>query len=382
MPKLSLSKVLRPTAKAYTLPPACYVDEGILAFEHEHLFTGGWVSAGRTGDLARTGDYLAFTVADTPLIAIRGEDSGLRVFANTCRHRGMRLVEPGRGHCSQFVCPFHGWCYRLDGSLAAAPRMGGADGFDSADFGLVQVPSEERAGFLFVNVDAKAPALDNWLGDFEKVHEPWRLGSLITASQRDFTVDCNWKLFIEVFNEYYHLRKVHPHTLSTLYANPDPVDETRGAFVSQFGTHARQGSVGVLEEAGSGFDALPGLSGRLADGTRYTWVYPGLTFAASRDAVWVLEAAPTGVSTTAVRLSLLCDPTSASAEDFETILDRYEDRMAVGLDEDIAVLEAQQLGLRSSLSCPGRICPELEPSVHAFHRWYADQLISAGLGAG
>ncbi len=380
MPKLNLSQVLRPTEKAYTLPPACYVDEEILAFEHEYLFAGGWVSAGRVMDLAHPGDYLAFTVANTPLIAARGDDNRLRVFANTCRHRGMRLVQAGRGQCRQFVCPFHAWCYRLDGSLSAAPRMDGADGFDSGDFGLVEVRSEERAGFLFVNVDAQAPTLDNWLGDFEKVHEPWRLGSLVTASQRDFTVDCNWKLFIEVFNEYYHLRKVHPNTFSALYANPDPVDETRGAFVSQFGEHTRRSSVGVLEEAGSGLNALPGLSGRLADGTRYTWVYPGLTFAASRDAVWALEALPISVSTTAVRLSLLFDSASASMPDFEKILERYEHRMAVGMDEDIVVLEAQQLGLQSRLARAGRICPELEPSIHVFHRWYADQLIGAGIG--
>tara|TARA_Y100001960_G_scaffold206381_1_gene215425 strand:+ start:690 stop:1856 length:1167 start_codon:yes stop_codon:yes gene_type:complete len=380
LPKLNFSQVLRPTEKAYTLPPACYVDEEILAFEQEHLFAEGWVSAGRVKDLTHPGDYLAFSVANTPLIATRGDDDRLRVFANTCRHRGMRLVEAGRGQCRQFVCPFHAWCYRLDGSLSAAPRMEGADGFDLADFSLVEVRSEERAGFLFVNVDAKAPTLDDWLGDFEQVHEPWRLGSLVTASRRDFTVDCNWKLFIEVFNEYYHLRKVHPHSFATLYTNPDPVDETRGAFVTQFGEHARSGSVGVLEEAGSDLNALPGLSGRLEDGTRYTWVYPGLTFAASRDAVWVLEAAPVSVSTTAVRLSLLFDSSSTSMSDFGKILERYEHRMKVGMDEDIFVLEAQQLGLNSRLARAGRVCPELEPSVHVFHRWYADQLIEAGIG--
>jgi len=260
--------------------------------------------------------------------------------------------------------------------------MDGAAGFESADFGLVQVRSEERAGFLFVNVNGKGPPLDDWLGDFETLHEPWRLGSLVTASQREFTVECNWKLFIEVFNEYYHLRKVHPHTLSALYATPDPVDKTDGAFVSQFGEHARRGSVGVLEEAGSGLEALPGLSGRLADGTRYTWAYPGLTFAASRDAVWVLEAAPVTVSRTAVRLTLLFDKASMSAPDFRQILERYENRMAIGMDEDIVVLEAQQLGLHSRLARPGRVCPELEPSIHVFHRWYAGQLIGAGLAAG
>ena len=136
----------------------------------------------------------------------------------------------------------------------------------------------------------------------------------------------------------------------------------------------------MLTEGGTGFETLPGLSGRLANGTRYTWAYPGLTFAASRDAVWVLEAAPVTVSSTAVRLTLLFDDASLSVPDFEQMLKRYESRMAIGMEEDIVVLEAQQLGLHSRLARPGRVCPELEPSVHGFHRWYARQLIDAGLG--
>jgi len=78
----------------------------------------------------------------------------------------------------------------------------------------------------------------------------------------------------------------------------------------------------------------------------------------------------------------LFDPHSVASGDFEAILGRYEHRMAVGMDEDIAILEAQQLGLTSALARPGRFCPELEPSIHAFHRWYAGRLVGAGLAHG
>ncbi len=382
MQSIDMANVLRPTAQAYTLPPACYADPAILAHEQAQLFVGGWVSAGRGDSLDKVGDYLAFSVSDTPLIAVRGDDSQLRVFANTCRHRGMRLIEPGRGSCRHLVCPFHGWRYTLEGVLAAAPRMQGAENFDPADFGLVQVPCAQRSGFLFVNVDGNAGPIDDWLGDFDALHQPWGLESLVTASTREFSVACNWKSFLEVFNEYYHLRKVHPGTFSALYDEPDVPEDARGAFVSQFGVHRHVGSVGVLEQSSSPLPVLPGLSGRLANGTRYTWVYPGLAFAASRDAVWIFEVTPHAVAETGVRLTLLFDPHSVATGDFEAILGRYEHRMAVGMDEDIAILEAQQLGLTSALARPGRFCPELEPSIHAFHRWYAGRLVGAGLAHG
>ncbi|MEK9784890.1 MAG: aromatic ring-hydroxylating dioxygenase subunit alpha [Gammaproteobacteria bacterium] len=375
----SLDKVQRPTNEAYSLPPACYRDARIFMLEQEHLFASGWIGFGRADDFEHPGDYVALTVADTPLVAILGTDREIRVFANTCRHRGMRLIPDGRGRTRQLACPFHGWCYALDGRLTAAPRMESATHFDMSEFGLVAVSSAVRAGFVFAHIGTEPMPIDDWLGNFEMLHAPWRLADMKTASRREFTVSCNWKLFIEVFNEYYHLRKVHPRTLSGFYRDPDPPDHSSGAFISQFGEHAKDVSVGVLGTDAPPLPTLPGLSGRLKNGTRYTWVYPNLSFAASRDAVWMLETVPLAPARTAVRLSLLFDPSALAAEGFERTLNRYQERMQIAMDEDIAVLEAQQIGMSSRLAQPGRICAALEPSVHEFHVWYADQLIRWGV---
>ena len=379
---LDVSQILQDASRAQSLDPCCYRDPQFLSFEHETLFRAGWISAGRADQLPDQGDYFAFSVADTELVAVRDEEMVVRVFANTCRHRAMRLLEPGRGSCRRLTCPFHAWTYGLDGALIAAPRMQSAENFNRSEFGLIEVQSAVRAGFIFVNIDGSAAPVDTWLGDFETLHSPWQLDTLVTASTREFQVACNWKSFLEVFNEYYHLRKVHPGTFSGLYAEPDPLQATRGSFVSQFGEHRILGSVGVLEEAARTLPVLPGLSGRLANGTRYTWVYPALTFASSHDAVWTLEAIPNGASSTQVRLTLLFGQDSVARSDFDEVLARYEQRMAVGMDEDIAVLEAQQHGLNSVLARPGRFCSDLEPSVHAFHRWYANALIAAELASG
>ena len=98
--------------------------------------------------------------------------------------------------------------------LPPLPLLRGGGHLDGSLRGQ-QLQSARRADGAYVR---------HWLPELanvptEKVHEPWRLGSLVTASQREFTVDCNWKLFIEVFNEYYHLRKVHPNSFSAFYAN-------------------------------------------------------------------------------------------------------------------------------------------------------------------
>ena len=373
--KTDFEKVLRPVEAAESLPPVCYVDEVLFEREMARGFRGGWVSVGRLDNLVVPGDYLALDVGGTPLLLLLDSSHQLRAFANTCRHRGMRLLPPGRGRCERIVCPFHAWTYGLDGALLTAPRMDGAVDFCNADYGLVAVPAASRAGFAFVNVDGAAAPIDAWLGDFEAVHRPWRLDDLITASSREFEVRCNWKIFLEVFNEYYHLQKVHPGTFSVYYASPDPLDKVTGNFSTQFGEHRGVSSTGKVDDGTQPLPPLPGLSGRNLLGTRYSWVYPNLTFAASIDAVWIFEAMPLAPALTRVNMTVCFPQASVEQADFATKLSAYERRMEAGLAEDIPVIETQQQGLSSSLARAGRYSPLYEPSVHAFHRWIA-QLLS------
>ena len=367
--------MLRPVETAESLPPVCYVDEVLFEREMARGFRGGWVSVGRLDNLVVPGDYLALDVGATPLLLLLDSSHQLRAFANTCRHRGMRLLPPGRGRCERIVCPCHAWTYGRDGALLTAPRMDGAVDFCNTDYGLVAVPAASRAGFAFVNVDGAAAPIDAWLGDFEAVHRPWRLDDLITASSREFEVRCNWKIFLEVFNEYYHLQKVHPGTFSVYYASPDPLDKVTGNFSTQFGEHRGVSSTGKVDDGTQPLPPLPGLSGRNLLGTRYSWVYPNLTFAASIDTVWIFEAMPLAPALTRVNMTVCFPQASVEQADFATKLSAYERRMEAGLAEDIPVIETQQQGLSSSLARAGRYSPLYEPSVHAFHRWIA-QLLS------
>ena len=115
--ELTFAGVLKPVEQAESLPPWCYTEDSVYLREQERLFRGGWVSVGREDRWQNPGDYVALEVGGTPIIVLRGEDGTLRSFANSCRHRGMLLLTPGDGHCERITCPFHGWNYRLDGSL-------------------------------------------------------------------------------------------------------------------------------------------------------------------------------------------------------------------------------------------------------------------------
>ena len=86
------------------------------------------------------------------------------------------------------------------------------------------------------------------------------------------------------------------------------------------------------------------LSGKERSGTRYTWIYPSLTFAASVDAIWILEACPRAADTTTGSLTLCFPEETAAREDFLERAEVYQRRMDIALAEDIEILERQQLG--------------------------------------
>ncbi len=325
--------------------------------------------------MQQPGDYTALEVAGMPIILLRDHDNILRAFANSCSHRGTKLLE-GQGQCKAIRCPFHSWTFDLDGSLLGAPHMQEAKNFDLADHPLTPVRVQNRDGFIFVNIDGQAMDLDEWLGDFSDLHAPWNLSDLVTARCTSFMVDFNWKIFLETFNEYYHLSTVHPHSIDYLYDHPDPADDVIGEYTSQFGSH--EGTGGLIlddDDAFRGFEPIKSLSGRNVKGTRYSWVYPAMTFAASTDSIWMFEVSPITPARTNVRMTLAFPSSTVARPDFEQHVQQYYKRFDVALREDIAVQEKQQAGYNSPLAKQGRFCPEQEPSVANFARWLVESLI-------
>jgi len=369
----ALNRCIASPEQAFCLPPAAYRDAETQALEADRIFAGGWIPLGRADRVKAPGDYEALELAGRPLILLRDAQRQLRAHANTCRHRGALLVQ-GCGNTKGIRCPFHAWLYKLDGSLAAAPRMAAAEGFDRSDYGLISYHTEERHGFAFVSFEADPPSLDDWLGDFGELHAPWPLETLVTTRRWTREFDCDWKAFIDVFNEYYHLPYVHRDSIDSVYADPDPAEAVTGHYTTQFG--ATMGTGGLLEgQQEHALPPMPGLTGRNAQGVRYTWMFPSLTFAAGNEAMWAYEAYPVAPGRCRVTQSTCFPPETIVLPEFEAKAAQYYHRLDTALDEDIPALENQQRGLASPDARQGRFSPELEPNVAAFARWYAGRML-------
>ncbi len=373
VPTEALKLCLAQPEAAASLPPECYTSDAVLQAEQERIFRRTWLGIGHGGRLGRAGDYETLEIAGMPLIVLRDRDGALRAFANTCRHRGARLLD-GSGNCRGIRCPFHSWAYKLDGTLAGVPHMEDASDFDKSDYGLISFRTAELYGLAFVCLDDTTPVFAEQIGDFADIHAPWPLDTLVPARRRSFEVACNWKAFLEVFNEYYHLPYVHPDSINSVYAPPDPADTVRGQFASQYGSTV--GTGGLLEgEQANALPAMPGLEASVDTGVRYTWVFPNMTFAAGRDALWIYEANPIDAGRCQVTQTA-CFPAELAAQpDFEARVAPYYHRLDAAIAEDIPALENQQRGLNSPFARQGRFSPLLEANVASFAHWYAGQMI-------
>ena len=370
---MALAKCLLPIDQAWSLPPECYTKAKITDLEVTKIFQSQWICVGRSDQLTEAGDYTCIDFADLSIILIRGNDLKLRAFANTCRHRGARLLN-GSGKTSGIRCPFHSWAYKLDGSLAGAPHMEAALDFCKSDFNLIGYQVSECLGFLFVRLTQDGPDLATTLGDFPALHAPWPIETLESKRMRSFEVACNWKTFIEVFNEYYHLPFVHPDSIDDVYLTPDPGDCVNGAFTSQFGS--TDGTGGLLQTTQQKpLPLMPGLSGKEAAGVRYSWVFPNMTFAIGVDAMWVYHAYPLAPDRCLVHQTACFPPETIQHNEFNDRVAAYYHRLDAALDEDIPALINQQKGLSSPDARQGRFQPLLEPNVGRFAHWYAAQMM-------
>ncbi len=202
-----------------SLPSSAYTDPAHFALERAQIFTAEWMVACRAEEIPRPGDWRVFDIAGDDVLVIRGKDGTLRAFFNVCRHRGARLcaavdepAKPGRAALPQSVlangfvrCPYHAWLYDTEGRLIGAPFLAEGADFRRADFSLYPVSCAEWGGFVFLHTTPEhAGSLPDQLGPIPARLANYRLADLRIGHRTHYTVDANWKILCENYNECYH----------------------------------------------------------------------------------------------------------------------------------------------------------------------------------
>ncbi len=215
------------------IPNANYTDPAIAAAERRTTMRAPQLVA-PSSVIPTPGDYLAMDLLDTPVLLVRGSDGQARVLLNVCRHRGAQVAQ-GKGCSRRFTCSYHNWVYDTEGSLFGIPGKEGFDDLDVDAHGLLELPSEERHGFVWATRDPNAPLdLDDHLGPLDAELAEWGYDYEVAATM-ELEVGSNWKCALEAFSETYHFPYVHRNSLVGRGAMSNIVT------FDQFGRHHRLG---------------------------------------------------------------------------------------------------------------------------------------------
>jgi phenylpropionate dioxygenase-like ring-hydroxylating dioxygenase large terminal subunit len=185
--------------------------------EVDQLWSRVWQFACRDEHIPAPGDYIVYEIAELSFLVVRQADMSIKAFPNACLHRGRQLKEYD-GHCSELRCPFHGFAWQLDGSLADVPAAWDFPHVDQRpnDFTLPECSVGTWAGFVFINPDPRAAPLADHLGEIVDQFEVWDLENRFVEAHVSRIINANWKVAQEAFCEAYHVNATHPQILTYL----------------------------------------------------------------------------------------------------------------------------------------------------------------------
>ena len=196
------------------IPAGRYIDQRFHDLEAIHLWGKSWLLAAHVDELPEPGSHMLWEQAGQPVLLIHGEGGTIRAFYNTCSHRGAPIVTESSGNKKRFTCPYHGWSYSSEGELLAIRNPEDFRGIDLSTRGLTSIRCEQFGNLVFVNFDPSAPTLLEWLGPIAAEWEEFQFDKCRLAARHVFELDCNWKIAMEANTEVYHVRTIHPKTVS------------------------------------------------------------------------------------------------------------------------------------------------------------------------
>jgi choline monooxygenase len=314
--------------------PLSYYRDPALAERERQLCRRTPLALAPTAQLASPHDYVVRDVLGTSVLLTRDAGGTAHAFLNYCRHRGGKPTADGCGNARRHTCPYHAWSYDSAGRLVGMPGQDGFEGLARDDYGLVELPSEERHGFVWAVLTVGAPIdVAAHLGPLDDELAAWGLGASAYLAERDIGIDVNWKAAIEAFAENYHFPYVHANSI----VGQNTVANT--AIYDGYGLHHRLGFPCPWID-GARHD--PDIADPLAYMVFIYWIFPNLTLAMSpvgTEIIDILPAADSGdPGRCVVRHGWMA--TEAAADDAVQAgyLDLYEAVHAALRDEDCGVL--------------------------------------------
>jgi glycine betaine catabolism A len=356
------------------LPSAVYTDPERYQAELRTLFRGLPLCLGHEDQLDTSGTLLAREIAGLPLLMTRDTSGAVRVFLNACRHRGARLVPGEETVCrrSSLSCLYHGWTYGLDGRLLSVPRREAFPALDVAAHGLRRLPSAVRHGLIWATLDpASTASLDvaAHLGGLDEDLAELGLGRHRFFRQNAVVRKTNWKLIIDAFIEFYHIKRLHAATVAPYFADTKAAADWVGPHQRLLVARDTFGEVLQLPQE----QWSPQLHGTLVH-----FIFPNSLLVHHPDYISHMGIFPAGIDRSLFVHTMLT-PEAPADEKARAHWDRSFELIdgKVFNDEDLFICEQIQLGLAAAANVDF-VLGRFENNVRRFHETIAASLAGAG----
>jgi phenylpropionate dioxygenase-like ring-hydroxylating dioxygenase large terminal subunit len=346
-------------SEASTIPAPWYVDARVAELERKTVFSNTWQLVGRVDQVEKPGQFVTATVAGEPIVVVRGNDRVLRGFFNVCRHHAAAVMTDLEGTAQILRCPYHGWTYSLAGELQGTPDFAGVCNFDRRTHGLLPVETARWKDWLFAKLEHGRPTLEEFLGDdlAERV-KGLDLKTFHWLERRRYTVDCNWKVYIDNYLDGgYHVPSVH-RGLHSVLDYPQYLIENGTRFCVQSSPLVADGAHAPTSKVRKGERAF------------YYWIYPNFMINCYGETMDTNLVRPLTVERTEVIFDYYFTDVSEGARELNhdsiTISEEIQ-------EEDATICQSVQRGLCSRSFTAGRLSPRREAGEHLFHKLlYAD----------
>lgn len=368
---------------------ADYADPARYAVERARLFRPGRGLLYLGHDLLLPGKGHRRADGDERLLLTRDDDGRVRAVANLCSHALRPIVrDDDFVDRSCITCPYHQWSFRRDGSLIGGRDIAFTPGARTG-LGLPVFETLAWRGFHFAVEPSRRAEFERELDRIEADFAERGLGAHLdfdgwtVLATDDTPYAADWKTFMEVFGDCYHVPPYHPGLAS--FSDCESLEWT-------FGEHFDVQFLTLAEERGAhseryaqwigGLEQYHAARGEAMDDFAVAWitVYPNLMIELYHGLRIISVVLPTGAGTH-VNRAHYCVPS-----DMETLVPGLARTMKDACDEtaleDMVLVEtrhqgviaARELGLTTTPYHVNLAGAAPEAGTAHFYEWYRREL--------